>query len=316
LTPILMFFIDGLGLGPGDPMRNPLATFDPQALKCFEKGPLQVPLGGVCLATDATLDTEGLPQSATGQTTLFTGVNAARLVGRHLPGFPNTRLRQIIGTSSLFGRLTDAGLRVSFANTYTDTFFESPPRWKSVTTVMCESAGVRQWRVNDMQAQDSLFMDFTNRLLIERGVSVPLLSPDDAASRLTRHCRRFDFCLYEYFLTDMTAHRGSFEEAVAVVRDLDALVAGVLRRLDLSRHSVVLVSDHGNIEDLSTRAHTRGQVPTMLWGPIAKRQPPAARLSLQHITPWVVEIMVGRTKTEFRIPNSEGVPPPPTEPRQ
>ena len=40
------------------------------------------------------LGIEGLPQSATGQTALFTGINAAQLLGRHLFGFPNQPFRR------------------------------------------------------------------------------------------------------------------------------------------------------------------------------------------------------------------------------
>jgi len=33
---------------------------------------------------------------------------------------------------------------------------------------------------------------------------------------------------------------------------------------------VLLTSDHGNLEDLSTRSHTRNPVPLMAWGPGAE----------------------------------------------
>ena len=45
--------------------------------------------GATLLALDAVLGVKGRPQSATGQTSLFTGVNAAAVLGRHLRGFPN-----------------------------------------------------------------------------------------------------------------------------------------------------------------------------------------------------------------------------------
>jgi len=39
-----------------------------------------------------------------------------------------------------------------------------------------------------------------------------------------------------------------------------------LIRVDLSKNLVILTSDHGNLEDLSVKTHTRNPVPTLLWG--------------------------------------------------
>jgi bisphosphoglycerate-independent phosphoglycerate mutase (AlkP superfamily) len=36
--------------------------------------------------------------------------------------------------------------------------------------------------------------------------------------------------------------------------------------MDRSAHLVVLASDHGNLEDLSTNRHTRNPVPALFWG--------------------------------------------------
>ena len=49
---------------------------------------------------DAALGIEGLPQSATGQTALFTGVNAPQLVGMHISAFPTQDLRDTIAKHS------------------------------------------------------------------------------------------------------------------------------------------------------------------------------------------------------------------------
>ncbi|MFB3816941.1 MAG: peptidase, partial [Candidatus Methylomirabilales bacterium] len=51
-----------------------------------------------------------------------------------------------------------------------------------------------------------------------------------------------------------------------ILHGLDALLGALLARLDLSRHLVVLTSDHGNLEDLRTDRHTVNPVPTALWG--------------------------------------------------
>jgi bisphosphoglycerate-independent phosphoglycerate mutase (AlkP superfamily) len=53
---------------------------------------------------------------------------------------------------------------------------------------------------------------------------------------------------------------------------------------------VILTSDHGNIEDLSTRSHTLNPVPTIVWG--ASSQQVANRISsLADITPAILELL-------------------------
>ncbi|MBU0755866.1 MAG: metalloenzyme, partial [Planctomycetes bacterium] len=50
------------------------------------------------------------------------------------------------------------------------------------------------------------------------------------------------------------------------IRRLDAFLESFLAQVDLNRTLVLLTSDHGNIEDLSVRGHTRNPALTVLWG--------------------------------------------------
>jgi bisphosphoglycerate-independent phosphoglycerate mutase (AlkP superfamily) len=53
---------------------------------------------------------------------------------------------------------------------------------------------------------------------------------------------------------------------------------------------MILTSDHGNIEDLSTRSHTLNPVPTIIWG--AGSQRVANRISsLADITPAIISLL-------------------------
>ncbi len=66
---LIFVFIDGFGLGNEDAGQNPLyAAAAPNLLRFLNSRYI--------FPTDATLGVKGLPQSATGQTTIFTGVNA------------------------------------------------------------------------------------------------------------------------------------------------------------------------------------------------------------------------------------------------
>ena len=270
---VIFIFIDGLGIGDRNPDVNPLAAFEPKILRLYQDTLGPFPFQGQCLVTDAQLEVAGTPQSATGQTALLTGVNAAAHLGRHLQGFPDRTLKGLIAEHSLFRRLKQAGLQVTFANTYTPGFFEKPPRWPSVTTVMCETARVPLHRLDDLVAQRSVFMDFTNRILRERGHQVPLRTPSEAARILLDLSRNYHLCLYEYFLTDLTGHRGNLEEAVRLLEQLDDFLFAVIQGADLETTSVIISSDHGNIEKMDQKQHTTNPVGTLLWGPIQGEAP-------------------------------------------
>ena len=78
---------------------------------------------------------------------------------------------------------------------------------------------------------------------------------------------------------------------------LAALVRGVLTEIDLKRTSVILTSDHGNIEDLSSRNHTLNPVPTIVWG--VDRERIANRIrNLADITPAIVETLTTKAAAQ------------------
>src|SRR6267143_6442251 len=117
---VLLFFIDGLGIGTRGPF-NPLDELDDAAPLAIFRGEIpKTPQGGIVVPTDATLGVEGRPQSASGQTTILTGVNVPALLGYHKQGFPNQAMLEIIREHSLFLQLTHAEVApITFANTYT-----------------------------------------------------------------------------------------------------------------------------------------------------------------------------------------------------
>src|SRR6185369_12525056 len=94
---VLLFFIDGLGIGtrgPFNPLDNlpnatPLAIFQNETPETF--------LDGIVVPTDPCLGVEGRPQSASGQTTILTGINAPAAIGYHKQGFLNNPLLEITG---------------------------------------------------------------------------------------------------------------------------------------------------------------------------------------------------------------------------
>ena len=288
---VLLFFIDGLGIGSRGPF-NPLdGLADAEPLAVFRGEIPKTPFAGIVVPTDASLGVEGRPQSASGQTTILTGVNVPAQLGYHKQGFPNSEMLEIIREHSIFLQLARAGIApITFANTYTQRFFDERPRWVSATTAAVEAAGLPFRKVSDNQADRAVFHDFTNRALIERGEDVAPRTPDEAAAVLASIVSENRFTLYEYFMTDKVGHAQDMAAAKSILKNLAAVIRGLLKRIDLSETSVILTSDHGNIEDLSLRNHTLNLVPTIVWG--ANKESIANRIkTLADITPAIVQTL-------------------------
>jgi 2,3-bisphosphoglycerate-independent phosphoglycerate mutase len=290
-TSVLLFFIDGLGIGTRNPF-NPLDNLpDATPLAVFQNETPPPFLDGIVVPTDPRLGIEGRPQSASGQTTILTGVNAPAAVGYHKQGFPNQALLEIIRNNSIFRQLADAGVApITFANAYTTRFFNERPRWVSATTAAVEAASLRFRTIEDVKNDAAVFMDYTNRFLIGLGEDVAERSEAEAATVLSRIVAENRFTLYEYFITDKVGHAQDMDAAKSVLTSLALFLRELLIKLDLERTTVILTSDHGNIEDLSIRNHTLHDVPTIVWG--AQREQVAARIqTLADITPAIVELL-------------------------
>jgi hypothetical protein len=266
-------------------------------LAIFQDEPPEIPFDGVLAWTDARLGVEGRPQSASGQTTILTGVNAAAAIGYHKQGFPNQALLDIIREHSIFVQLQRAGVNpVTFANTYTHRFFDARPRWISATTAAVEAAGLPFNTVANLNAGRAVYQDFTNRMLIERGEEVRLRTPEEAGAVLASIVAEHRFTLYEYFITDKVGHAQDFAAAREVLSLLARFVRATLAGLDLEHTTMMLTSDHGNVEDLSSRSHTLNAVPTIVWG--KDRDCIAGRIqSLTDITPAIVETLTREAMT-------------------
>lgn len=294
---VFLFFIDGLGIGSRG-LFNPFDDLKDAAPLAHFKNERSITLDGVLVPTDARLGVEGRPQSASGQTTILTGINAPAVLGYHKQGFPNQVLLDVIREHSLFLKLKRAGVGpITFANAYTARFFQDRPRWISATTAAVQAAGLEFRTIDDVQKDRAVYQDFTNRLLIERGEPVTERTPGEAAKVLARLAAENRFTLYEYFITDKVGHAQDMEKARTVLQDLAFLVRELISNIDLSCTSVILTSDHGNIEDLSTRNHTLNEVPTIVWG--ADRDHIAQRIrTLADITPAIVDVLTTRRQKD------------------
>lgn len=208
-----------------------------------------------------------MPQSATGQTALLTGVSASQKLGHHLSGFPSPTLRKILLAESIFLKLQRMNKIATFANAFAPEYFARPDRQISATTWSVKASRFPFRMIhNELLQGRAVSHDLTNEFLSQLGFDVPIRAPRESASILAEIAEAVDFCLFEYIMTDAVGHKGDMAAAEIQVRKLTTLLETVLNKIDLKNNLVLLTSDHGNFEDLSVATHTHNLVPTMLWG--------------------------------------------------
>jgi hypothetical protein len=283
-VPVLFVFVDGVGAGQADPDVNPLARGEFLLSRFADGSGSALPAGGRAVLADARLGVAGRPQSATGQTTILTGENAPALLGKHLLGFPNPALRALLERRSLYRRLAAAGRRAVFANAYPVAYLralgfevvgdpEFPLRRRaraSATTVAFAAGGGAFRTFDDVRAGRGLTHDLTARRAEELGLSLPRRTPEEAADLFWELSGGHDLAAFEFFETDEAGHARSMERALDALGRLDAFLRALVAHLG-PEDALVVTSDHGNLEDLSTRNHTLAPVPVLGFGRAAPR---------------------------------------------
>jgi len=296
---MLLLFIDGFGLGEADSDKNPLVRFHSSFFHSLLQQSLTKECGRIvsddfCLIpTDATLGVAGLPQSATGQTTLLTGVNAAKKMGHHVAAFPGPQLAKIIGEQGILLRLQQQGYSVTSANAYLSDYFHlvaSRKRRHSATTLAILGAGLALRSVEDIKAGQAVYQDITNEMLLRLGIDdVPIINPWQAGINLAKLVKQHNFTLYEYFQTDRSGHKQDWLKAESIVKHLDGLLCGFWHECQTDC-TLILASDHGNFEDLSVKTHTLNQVPVLIAG--NKSREIALKITdLASVTPAILSVM-------------------------
>lgn len=270
---IIFIFLDGFGLGK-ECETNPLFLYGIPSIEARLHTKLIT--GATCKSTncfltgiDAVLGVEGIPQSATGQTSLFTGINAQSILGYHLPAFPDSKLISIIQEHSILKTLVQAGLKGTFANAYTEAYFTKLNVTYSVTTHCVKSAGIPFRMVSDLLNNKAVYWDITREFLKNRLDSPPQpIDPFDAGTHLSALAHDHSFVLFECFESDLIGHSCNLDAANAFLRKLDRFFLGIFSTMTPDT-TIVVCSDHGNIENCSKGGHTENLVPLIVIGPAA-----------------------------------------------
>lgn len=275
---VLLLFLDGVGLGAQDAAHNPFVKARTPTLRALSGGRLwlrDVPRtahdGAIFVPTDACLGVGGRPQSATGQAAILTGRNVPALIGEHYGPRPNAAIRELLARDNLFKRVTEAGGRAALLNAYPPRFFErlaSGKRLPSSVQQAALTAGVPLRTEADIYAGRALSPDWTGEGWREElgYTDTPLYTPHEAGERLAELARGYDFAMFSHWVSDVVGHRGPLARGVALLELFDGVLAGLLSAWDARDGLIVITSDHGNLEDLSTRTHTRNPVPTVAIG--------------------------------------------------
>ena len=279
---VAILFTDGVGVGPRDPATNPL-TRRPWLLSQFPDGGTTLPHGGKRHDVDTTFGVEGRPQSASNQTAIFTGQPAPRLLGRHVLGYPNAPLKGLLATHSIVRKATDSGRSATFANAYPAGYLDAlalrrrpsegvdvqiPPRFlrrlkPSASTLAMAAGGVALRTLDDARNGEGLTHDVDGSTAAKRRLVVPARDAQQAAAIFWKLSA--DLTLFEHYLADEAGHAQDLAAAERALETFDAFARAVLEHRPADCQ-VLICSDHGNVEDLSTRGHTRNPVAVLSFG--------------------------------------------------
>ena len=266
MNSVLMIFIDGVGIGKEDYEFNPFFKF---GFKTFTEIFGEIPTLQkqtlikdkiFLFPADARLGMKGFPQSGTGQTSIFCGINAAKIIGKHFGPYPYSTLIPIIAEKNIFNYYLIKKEKVFFANAYPEIFFDYIRSGKSrlsVTTLSCKLNGMRLNKVTDVRRGKAITAEITNeRWNTKLKYNLPVIKPGTAAKRLLKIAAKNSFTLYEYFLTDHIGHGRYDGDIKKTVNVLDEFLLAVITGMDKKNMTLIICSDHGNFEDLSVKTHT------------------------------------------------------------
>ncbi len=275
---LLFLFLDGIGLGEDNPEINPFAKTSMPYLesllgnKKLTKSIESVDNEFVSLhAVDPNLGVKGLPQSATGQAVLLTGINIPKELGYHYGPKPNPETAKYLEADTIFHKVIKADKKTALLNAYPPRYFDgidSGKRLYSSIPLALTNAGVSLFTHEDYFAGKALSADFTGQGWHDflNFPNAPIFDPHTAGIKLAQLAKEYDFSFFEYWASDYAGHKQDMDSAVEQLETFDAVLAGLLSSWRSEDGLILLTSDHGNMEDLSTRKHTANQVPLLLFG--------------------------------------------------
>ena len=182
----------------------------------------------------------------------------------HYGPWPGPTLKRTLDGGTLFSEVLAAEGTVALANVFPPGYFqalESGQQRVNVPVYAANQAGVRLRTPADYLAGNATSADLDGGYV---GKPRPLR---EAGAELSKLAQGYDLTFFDFWLSDTAGHRWPLGGAVQLVEKLDGFLAGVVPAL--GDVTLFITSDHGNLEDKSTRSHTRNPVPLLALGPQA-----------------------------------------------
>lgn len=302
---VLILFLDGVGLGEADPEVNPFMHVElPTVQSLLGVRHLVREVAGTMtgqaalLGLDAQLGVSGLPQSATGQTSILTGHNAPAILGEHYGPYPNPTLREMLDRDSLFKVLLQSGEPVAYANAYPTRFLDRLKRGKgrlSANTQAAFRANLKIRSGEDLRRGRAVSALLSNDFWPEPDFALPPLTARQAGTQLANLAQEHTLTFFEFWYSDLLGHKQKQTESLEILRLLDDFLDGILDGLDLDQSLLLVISDHGNFEDWTTSKHTKNPALTIVAGAGFKTLVPQLQ-SLVDIKPAILSYLNGHQK--------------------
>lgn len=249
---LIWLALDGVGHPQDAPVDSPWEQDLPALRPLIDQG----------LALDATLSVEGLPQSGTGQACWLTGKDAVAVMGEHFGPQPGPSLQRFLKEWSLPVRLTKAGLRLALANYYAPEFLAQQTRRNRfgcfpysfmAAGLPLNPPGMFPVRASLGLRYQAPWLPFQDHTQVIEDARALALAADE-----------YDLVVADLWFSDLIGHEGtdptSPEVRAAAFEWLRRLDMWAAEFLDLGK-SFIISSDHGNMEDLTIKAHTKAKVP-------------------------------------------------------
>ena len=180
------------------------------------------------LGLDARLGVPGLPQSATGQTTILTGHNGPAIIGEHYGPYPNQPL--------------------------------------SANTQAAYRANLKLRSGEELRQGRAISAFLSNDFWPEPEVQLPPITARQAGTQLANLAQEHTLTFFEFWYSDLVGHKRDRARSLQMLGMLDDFLSGILETIDRNTTLLLVVSDHGNFEDWTTTKHTYNPALTILTG--------------------------------------------------
>jgi bisphosphoglycerate-independent phosphoglycerate mutase (AlkP superfamily) len=175
----------------------------------------------------------------------------------------------MLAEENFLSRARATGAVVRFANAYPDGYPGSrSSRRVAAVPLAALSAGVLERNQVALAAGEAVASEIVNDAWIRYyAADLPGVSAKRAGANLARVSRGSDLTLFAHYDTDAAGHSRDLSRAVEALERVDAFLSGVFSEID-QETLVLVVSDHGNIEDVRA-GHTRNPALGLAFGPAA-----------------------------------------------